>query len=101
MCTCTYTHENPGVFEEEIQVYLLIFNKQNKLPRHDWGVYFVNNSLKIFGARCSSVVRAFAYGTMVRRIDPSWWTHEAISRSSQCPKTGATKAVLCAIPSVG
>ena len=27
------------------------------------------------GARCSSVVRAFAHGTMGRRIDPSWWTH--------------------------
>ena len=27
------------------------------------------------GARCSSVVRAFAHGAMGRRIDPSWWTH--------------------------
>ena len=25
-----------------------------------------------FGARCSSVVRAFAHGAMGRRIDPSW-----------------------------
>ena len=25
-----------------------------------------------FGARCSSVVRAFAHGAMDRRIDPSW-----------------------------
>ena len=25
-----------------------------------------------YGARCSSVVRAFAYGEMGRRIDPSW-----------------------------
>ena len=24
------------------------------------------------GARCSSVVRAFAHGAMGRRIDPSW-----------------------------
>ena len=24
------------------------------------------------GARCSSVVRAFAHGMMGRRIDPSW-----------------------------
>ena len=24
------------------------------------------------GARCSSVVRAFAHGAMRRRIDPSW-----------------------------
>ena len=27
------------------------------------------------GARCSSVVRAFAHGAMGRRIDPMWWTH--------------------------
>ena len=27
------------------------------------------------GARCSSVVRAFAHGAMGHRIDPSWWTH--------------------------
>ena len=27
------------------------------------------------GARCSSVVRAFAHGAMGRRIDPSWWIH--------------------------
>ena len=26
------------------------------------------------GARCSSVVRAFAHGAMDRRIDPSWWS---------------------------
>ena len=25
------------------------------------------------GARCSSVVRAFAHGAMGRRIDSSWW----------------------------
>ena len=34
-------------------------------------------------ARCSSVVRAFTHGTIGHRIDPSWWTHLAISRSSQ------------------
>ena len=39
------------------------------------------------GARCSFVVRAFAHGVMGRRIDPSWWNHWAISRSSQCPTT--------------
>ena len=26
----------------------------------------------VSGARCSSVVRAFAHGAMGRRIDPSW-----------------------------
>ena len=29
-----------------------------------------------------SVVRAFARGAMDRRIDPPWWTHRGISRSS-------------------
>ena len=42
-----------------------------------------------FGARCSSVVRTFAHGAMDRRIDPSWWIHLAVSRSSQCSRTGA------------
>ena len=47
------------------------------------------------------MVRAFDHGAMGRRIDPSWWTHWAISRSSQCPTTGVTKAVVCVISSVG
>ena len=33
---------------------------------------FCNLSSFIEGARCSSVVRAFAHGAMGRRIDPSW-----------------------------
>ena len=49
------------------------------------------------GAKYSSVVRAFAHGAIGRRIDPSWWTHWAISRSSQCSTTGVTKAVVCVI----
>ena len=49
------------------------------------------------GARCSSVVRAFTHGVMDRQIDPSLWTHGAISRFSQC----STKAVVCANLSVG
>ena len=53
------------------------------------------------GPRCSSVVRAFAHGAMGRRIDPSWWTHLAISRSSQLHTTGVTKTVVCDILSVG
>ena len=42
----------------------------------------------IKGARCISEVRAFAHGAMGYRIDPSWWTHWAISHSSQCSTTG-------------
>ena len=44
--------------------------------------------------RCSTVVRALAYGVMARQIDLSWWTHRAISRSSQCSTTGVRKAVI-------
>ena len=36
------------------------------------------------GVRCSSMARAFAHGAMGHRIDPSWWTHSAIFRSSRC-----------------
>ena len=46
------------------------------------------------------MVRAFAHGAMGHRIDPSWWTHWAISCSIQCPITGVTKAVICVILSV-
>ena len=49
----------------------------------------------------SSVVRAVAHCAMGRRIDPSWWTHWAITRSSQCHTTGVIKAVVCIILSVG
>ena len=31
-----------------------------------------NRIITLRGARCSSVVRAFAHGAMGRRIDPSW-----------------------------
>ena len=48
----------------------------------------------------SSIVRVFAHGAMCRRIDPSWWTHWAISCSSQCSTTGVTKAVVCVILSM-
>ena len=35
--------------------------------------YIINKLInKKMGARCSSVVRAFAHGAMGRRIDPSW-----------------------------
>ena len=46
------------------------------------------------------MVRVFAHGAMGPRIDPSWWTHWAISCSSQCPTTGVTKAVVCVILSM-
>ena len=38
---------------------------------------------------------AFTYGAIGCQIDPSWWTHYAISRRSQCSTTNVTKAVVC------
>ena len=52
---------------------------------------------EIRGAKCSSVVRAFAHGAMDRRIDPSW----AISCSSQSSTTGVTKSVVSSSLSLG
>ena len=52
------------------------------------------------GARCSSVVRAFAHGAMGRRIDPSWGGPIELFLVP-ANVTGVTKAVVCAILSVG
>ena len=41
------------------------------------------------------------HGAMGRRIDPSWWTHWAISRYLPVLHDWCTKAVECAILSVG
>ena len=49
----------------------------------------------------NSVVRAFAHCAMCPQIDPSWWTHWTISRSSQCSMTDVTMTVVCVILSVG
>ena len=40
----------------------------------DWVTQLCNVSITLLngGARCSSVIRAFAHGAMGRRIDPSW-----------------------------
>ena len=51
------------------------------------------------GARCSSVVRAFAHGAMGHRIDPSWGGPIELFRVPAT--TGVTKAVVCSILSVG
>ena len=40
-----------------------------------WVVGSIHGGPIELGARCSSVVRAFAYGAMGRRIEPSLWTH--------------------------
>ena len=48
------------------------------------------------------MVRAFGHGAMGRWIDPSWGgSIKLFLISSQCSTTGVTKAVVCAILSVG
>ena len=50
----------------------------------------------------SSMVKVFTHGVMCRQIDPSWWTHPLSYFSfSANALTGVTKAVVCAILSVG
>ena len=63
---------------------------QHTRSRSTHGANQPTQASMITGARCSSVVRTFAHGVMGRRIDPSWWTHWAISRSSQWSTTGVT-----------
>ena len=53
-------------------------------PGHENRSTFLTTLFYSRGARCSSVVRAFAHGTMGR------WTYWAISRSSQCSTTDVT-----------
>ena len=47
---------------------------------------YILSHLLTEGARCSSVVRAFANGMMDRRIDPSWWTHWTIFVPASAPR---------------
>ena len=50
------------------------------------------------GARCSSVVRAFAHGVMGRRINPSWGGPiELFLIPAKYSTTGEPKAVVCVI----
>ena len=58
---------------------------------HEWVTFLLSYNVE----------RDVAHGAMGRRIDSSWWTHRAISRSSQCSTTGVAKAVVCVIQSVG
>ena len=58
---------------------LRYINESNDRFEHTRKVYSDGDHIHCFyvtpasvGARCSSVVRAFAHGAMGRRIDPSW-----------------------------
>ena len=54
VCVCVYIYIYiPVIVTIDSNMCIKWFNKQK-------------------GARCSSVVRAFAHGAMGRRIDPSW-----------------------------
>ena len=58
-------------------------------------------SLKQHSTHLYHVVRTFAPGATGRQIDPSWWTHWAISHSIQCSTSVVTKVMVCAVLSVG
>ena len=49
----------------------LLFSEKNMHTYHGIS-HFINCIVSFQGARCSSVVRAFAHGVMGRQIDPSW-----------------------------
>ena len=61
-------------------VFSITFNNCDANVTIDKSVYhfvsiilvFIHMILTQMGARCSSVVRAFAHGAMGHRIDPSW-----------------------------
>ena len=57
-------------------------------------VYLLTHSKHIHG-------RMFAHGAMGSRIDPLWRTNSDTSRFNQCSTSGVTKAVICAILSLG
>ena len=54
-----------------------------------------NSSMGKWGARCSSVVRAFTHGTIGCWIDPSWWTHSAISHFGRSSTTKTVAYDVC------
>ena len=60
-----YLHNHPQNRPKEIPIYFHDIHIITYL--HQWLL-----SLSDLGARCSSVVRAFAHGVMSSRIDPSW-----------------------------
>ena len=61
---------------------------------------FIHSLLMVYRGKS---IRSWCDGSSDRSfmVDPSsYWTHQAISHSSQCSTTGLTKAVVCAILSV-
>ena len=60
-----------------------------------WVIGLLPQAVLLYGARCSFVIRAFAHDAMGLRIDPSWWFHSVISRSSQFNKCRGMCYPLC------
>ena len=63
--TCVFLMGNPSVYD------IMVFSWKYSCGIHKSEKH-VSVVLSIYGARCSSMVRAFAHGAMGRRIDPSW-----------------------------
>ena len=65
-------------FTVHINVLILVYNYYSPgiVPQSNLSsTIIVSRYYNDLGARCSSVVRAFAHGAMGHRIDPSWSTH--------------------------
>ena len=65
------------LFNDTLNPFYLLLYDVIHIGREDYSLVLAAPVLlyvssHIQGARCSSVVRAFAHGTMCRRIDPSW-----------------------------
>ena len=63
--------------------------------------YKVLNKLKNLGARCSSMVTAFAHGAMGRRINPSWRGPIELFIFQPVLHDWCNKGRVCAILSLG
>ena len=64
---------------------------------------FFSGCFSLFkGAKCTSVVRAFTHGVSGCQIDPSWGAPIVLFLvPASAPRLCVTKAVVCAILSVG
>ena len=81
--------------QEEPRSYIV------KLFIGDSNVSTTNEMVKNLSTTDFTCSTGWLTGLKNSRIDPLWWTHRAISRSSQCSITGVTKAVVCAILYMG
>ena len=72
LVSCCYNnHLNREILEQDLSCALLANFIEVRQSTYIQG-YLGGLAPSSLGARCSSVVRAFAHGAMGRRIDPSW-----------------------------